>query len=57
MLWFKKRCQHYPVIELEQFMESQRLSPGKVGWSFWSDRWYCSHCKKPLKALWKVRKK
>lgn len=52
----KKKCKHYPVVELSKTIQSQRLFPGLVGWSWWPDNWFCYHCKKPMKAVWKVSK-
>lgn len=47
-----EKCQHVPVTELRHYLMSSTISPGKVGWSFFGDEWFCQKCGVALKAHW-----
>lgn len=46
-------CEHEPITELNSMMNSSRITPGKVGFSFFNkESWSCMKCGIKLKAKW-----
>jgi hypothetical protein len=49
-------CKHEPVYELDKFVSSTSISPGKVGWTYWDEKkWKCAKCGVELVAEWKAK--